>query len=119
MLFVMNLSSSAFQSFFAISYSVKAYFSSFARQSRMELQARRFTLSHSISSSSSGLSPRVKCRFIWTSISLTSHLHMPKLLLPSNFSTSNLAWDTGVQCLKVLVLAELLTDSVDLDSAIF
>jgi hypothetical protein len=66
----------------------------------MELQANRFILSQLLSSKSSGLSSRVKSKFIWTSIS--SHFHMPKLPFPSNFSTSNLVLDTGMYCGGIL-----------------
>jgi hypothetical protein len=68
----------------------------------MELQANRFILSQLLSSKSSGLSSRVKSKFIWTSISMTSHFHMRKLPFPSNFSTSNLVLDTGMYCGGIL-----------------
>jgi len=78
----------------------------------MELQANRFILSQLLSSKSSGLSSRVKSKLIWTSISITSHFHMPKLPFPSNFSTSNLVLDTGMYCGGILAFPADLSSGI-------
>jgi len=78
----------------------------------MELQANWFILSQFLSSKSSGLSSRVKSKFIWTSISMTSRFHMLKLAFPSNFSTSNLVLDIGMYCGGILAFPADLSSGI-------
>ena len=78
----------------------------------MELQANRFILSQLFSSKSSGLSSRVKSKFIWISISITSHFYMPKLPFLSIFSTSNLVLDTGMYCGGILAFPADLSSGI-------
>ena len=91
MLFFMNLSSISFHNLLADVSLINGYFSSFERHNRIVPYTKRLILVQSFSSTSSGMfysSATSSSR--WKRISCTSHCHMPKLLVPSNFSTSNL-----------------------------
>ena len=91
MLFFMNLSSISFHNLLADVSLINGYFNSFERHNRIVPHAKRLILVQSFSSTSSGLfSSSATSSFCWKRISYTSHCHMPKLLVPSNFSTSNL-----------------------------
>lgn len=48
------------------------------------------------------LSSRVRLKIIWTHIFITLHFHMPKLLIPSNFSILNLVFDNEIYCGGIL-----------------
>ena len=91
MLFFMNLSSISFHNLLADVSLINGYFSSLERHNRIVPHAKRLILVQSFSSTSYGLfSSSATPSFYWKRISCTSHYHMPKLLVSSNFSTSNL-----------------------------
>ena len=91
MLFFMNLSSISFHNLLANISLINGYFISLERHNRIVSHAKRLILVQSFSSTSSGLfSSSAASSSCWKKTSYTSHCHMPKLLLPSNFSTSNL-----------------------------
>ena len=91
MLFFMNLSSISFHNLLVDVSLINEYFSSLERHNRIIPHAKRLILVQSFSSTSSGLfSSSATSSSYWKRISYTSHCHMPKLLVPSNFSTSNL-----------------------------
>ena len=91
MLFFMNLSFISFHNLLAYVSLINGYFSSLERHNRIVPHAKRLILVQSFSSTSSGLlSSSATSSSYWKRISCTSHCHMPKLLVPSNFSTSNL-----------------------------
>ena len=91
MLFFMNLSSISFHNFLADVSLINGYFSSLNRHNRIVPHAKRLILIQSFSSTSSGLfSSSATSSSCWKRTSYISHCHMPKLLVPSNFSTSNL-----------------------------
>ena len=90
-LFFMNLSSISFHNLLADVSLINGYFSSLERHNRIVPYAKRLILVQSFSSTSSDLfSSSATSRSYWKRTSCTSHCHMPKLLVPSNFSTSNL-----------------------------
>ena len=62
----------------------------------MVLHARRLIFFHSSSFISKGLSSNAISNSCWLRTSLTSHCHILKLLVPSNFSTSNFAFEMVV-----------------------
>ena len=91
MLFFMNLSSISFHNLLADVSLKNGYFSSLKKHNRIVPHAKRLILVQSFSSTSSGLlSSSATSSSCWKRTSCTSHYHMPKLLVPSNFSTSNL-----------------------------
>ena len=91
MLFFMNLSSISFHNLLADVSLINGYFSSLERHNRIVPHAKQFILVQSFSSTSYGLlSSSETSSSCWKRISCTSHCHMPKLLVPSNFSKSNL-----------------------------
>ena len=91
LLFFMNLSSISFHNLLADVSLINGYFSSLERHNRIVPHAKRLILAQSFSSTSSGLlSSSATSSSYWKRTSCTSHCHMPKLLVPSNFSTSNL-----------------------------
>ena len=91
MLFFMNLSSISFHNLLVDVSLINGYFSSLERHNRTVPHAKRLILVQSFSSTSSGLLPSsATSSSYWKRTSCTSHCHMPKLLVPSNFSTSNL-----------------------------
>ena len=91
MLFFINLSSISFHNLLADVSLINGYFSSLERHNRIVPHAKRLILAQSFSSTSSGLlSSSATSSSYWKRTSCTSHCHMPKLLVPSNFSTSNL-----------------------------
>jgi hypothetical protein len=51
------------------------------------------------------LSSRMRLKIIWTHIFITLHFHMSKLSIPSNFSTSNLVFDTEIYCGGILAFS--------------
>ena len=91
MLFFMNLSSISLHNLLTDVSLINGYFSSLERHNRIVPHAKRLILVQSFSSTSSGLlSSSATSSSYWKRTSRTSHCHMPKLLVPSNFSTSNL-----------------------------
>ena len=91
MLFFMNLSSISFHNFLADVSLINGYFRSLERHNRIVPHAKRLILVQYFSATPSGLfSSSVASSSYWKRTSCTSHCHMPKLLVPSNFSTSNL-----------------------------
>ena len=91
MLFFMNLSYISFHNLLADVSLINRYFSSLERHNRIVPHAKRLILVQSFSSTSSSLfSSSATSSSCWKRISCTLHYHMPKLLVPSNFSTSNL-----------------------------
>ena len=90
MLFFMNLSSISFHNLLEGISLINIYFSSFERHDRIVPHAKRLILVQSFSSTSSGLfSSSATSSSCWKRISCSSHCYMPKLLVSSNFSTSN------------------------------
>ena len=91
MLFFMYLSFISFHNLLADVSLINGYFSSLKRQNRIVPHAKLLILVQSFSSTPSGLfSSSATSSSYWKRTSCTSHCHMPKLLVPSNFSTSNL-----------------------------
>ena len=91
MLFFMNLSSISFYNLLADVSLINGYFSSLERHNRIVPHAKRLILVQSFSSTSSDLlSSSATLSSCWKRTSCTSHCYMPKLFVPSNFSTSNL-----------------------------
>ena len=91
MLFFMNLFSISFHNLYADVSLINGYFSSLERHNRIVPHVKRLILVQSFSSTSSGMfSSSATSSSCWKRISYTSHCHMPKLLVPSNFSTSTL-----------------------------
>ena len=91
MLFFMSLSSISFHNLLADVSLINGYFSSLERHDLIVPHAKRLVIVQSFSSKSSGfLSSSATSSSYWKRTSCTSHCHMPKLLVPSNFSTSNL-----------------------------
>ena len=91
MLFFMNFSSISFHNLLADVSLINGYFSSLERHNRIVPHVKRLILAQSFSSTSYGLlSSSATSSSCYKRISCTSHCHMPKLLVPSNFSTSNL-----------------------------
>ena len=86
----MNLSSISFHTLLADVSLINGYFSSLERHNRIVPHDKRLILAQSFSTSSGLLSSSATSSSYWKRISCTSHCHMPKLLVPSNFSTSNL-----------------------------
>ena len=91
MLFFMYLSFISFHNLLADVSLINGHFSSLKRQNRIVPHAKLLILVQSFSSTPSGLfSSSATSSSYWKRTSCTSHCHMPKLLVPSNFSTSNL-----------------------------
>ena len=91
MLFFMILSSISFHNFLAYVSLINGYFSSLEIHNRIVPHAKRLILVQSFSSTFYDLlSSSATSNSCWKRTSCTSHCHMPKLLVPSNFSTSNL-----------------------------
>ena len=91
MLFFMNLSSISFHNLLADVTLINEDFSSLERHNRIVPHAKRLILVQSFSSTPSDLfSSSAASSSYWKRTSCTTHCHMPKLSVPSNFSTSNL-----------------------------
>lgn len=93
MIFIIYLSSNFCKMSLAITFLFTKYFLSCGRQSVIISQAKWFIFYHSTSvifSNLSFLCTVYKC--CWNKTSMTSHCHMPKLLVLWNFSTSNITF---------------------------
>ena len=77
-----------------LNHHVTTKITSLAKHKRIVPQACLLIFSQSLSNILSSLSSKVIFNSCWTKTSITSHCHMPKLFIPSNFSTSNLALET-------------------------